>query len=66
MIRIKYLLLLSGDAKTTHFTITKISEAILYAHQCTHISMHASTHTPLGVEPLSADEDAHSIIYIVR
>ena len=43
MIRIKYLLLLSGDAKTTHFTITKISEAILYAHQCTHISMHART-----------------------
>ena len=43
MIRIKYLLLSSGDAKTTHFTITKISEAILYAHQCTHISMHART-----------------------
>ena len=42
MIRIKYLLLLSGDAKTTHFTITKISEAI-YAHIHTHISMHART-----------------------
>ena len=63
MIRIKYLLLSSGDAKTTHFTITKISEAI-----CTsmHAHLNARTHTPLGVEPLSADEDAHSIIYIVR
>ena len=63
MIRIKYLLLLSGDAKTTHFTITKISEAISM-----HTSMHAhlNARTPLGVEPLSADEDAHSIIYIVR
>ena len=63
MIRIKYLLLLSGDAKTTHFTITKISEAIsMHAH----LNARKHAHTPLGVEPLSADEDAHSIIYIVR
>ena len=61
MIRIKYLLLSSGDAKTTHFTITKISEAI-----CTSMHAHLNARTPLGVEPLSADEDAHSIIYIVR
>ena len=63
MIRIKYLLLLSGDAKTTHFTITKISEAIsMHAH----LNARKHAHAAWSGASLSADEDAHSIIYIVR
>ena len=58
MIRIKYLLLLSGDAKTTVLSpITKISEAILYARArllgLAACSMHGWEHArPLEVEPL--------------
>ena len=44
MIRIKYLLLSSGDAKTTHFTITKISEAVSM-HTSMHAHLNARKHT---------------------
>ena len=64
MIRIKYLLLLSGDAKTTHFTITKISEAILHINtrtsQCTHAAWEWSLSLPMRTHiPLSTLSDRH-------
>ena len=65
MIRIKYLLLLSGDAKTTHFTITKISEATSMhinarISQCTHAAWEWSLSLPMRTHiPLSTLSDRH-------
>ena len=65
MIRIKYLLLSSGDAKTTHFTITKISEATSMhinarISQCTHAAWEWSLSLPMRTHiPLSTLSDRH-------